>query len=130
MRKITMEILQAHNACKRQVKLFQAVFPDGAESTEQALQLALDAGLDIHWAAENLLSASALAEYEKTRASAWAEYNKTCAPALAEYQKTYTPAYQKTCASAWAEYKKTYAPAEAECQKTCAYAFLNAWRGT
>ena len=47
---ITTKILREHNACRGQVELFEKVFPEGCEPTNENIQTALDAGLDIGWA--------------------------------------------------------------------------------
>jgi hypothetical protein len=61
-----------------------------------------------------LLTAPALAEYEKVTAPALAEYEKVTAPAWAEYEKVTAPAlaeYEKVTAAALAEYEKVRAAA-------------------
>ncbi len=58
---------------------------------------------DWNWAANNLLSPTQRAEYERVEASALAEYRRIEAPALAEYERVQAPA--------WAEYKRAKAQA-------------------
>ena len=47
---ITTKILREYNACREQVALFEKVFPEGCEPTDENIQTALDVGLDIGWA--------------------------------------------------------------------------------
>ena len=79
--KITADLLRKHNACADQVALFERTFPGGADPVTD-WQTAIDAGLDVTWC-ERLLSAPALAEYERVRGQAWAEYQRVRGPALA-----------------------------------------------
>lgn len=62
---------------------------------------------DFGWAAHNLLSAQALAEYLRVKAQAWAEYERGRAPAWAQYQRVK--------AQALAEYVRVKAQAFATC---------------
>ncbi len=76
--------------------------------------------------ANQLLTAPALAEYNKVTAPAWAEYNKVTAPAWAEYNKVTAPAlaeYNKVTAPALAEYNKVKDAAWAEYNKVTDAAF-------
>ena len=99
--KITKNMLKG--ACTDQLKTFIAEWPDGAKVTLKNCRRAAELKLDINWLASRVLTAPALAKYEKARASAWAEYEKARAPAWAEYDKA--------TASAWAEYEKARASA-------------------
>lgn len=70
-KKITKRMLQLKGACASQVALFAELFPKGCEVTVEACLSVADK-FDWHWAAHNLLSAPALADYERVQASAWA----------------------------------------------------------
>ena len=120
MKRITVEMLKAREACSDQVELFERVFPRGAPVSMRSFAKARKAGLDPRWTA-HLLRAPALAEYEKACDAAWAEYEKACAPALAEYEKA--------CAPAWAEYEKVRDAAWAEYEKVRDAALVAALRG-
>ena len=112
--RITPKMLRDRSACVAQVEVFEREWPDGCVVTTETAQRAVALGLDIDWAARNLLSAPALAEYNKITAPAWAEYDKIRAPALAEYNKIKAPAlaeYEKIRDAAWAEYEKITASA-------------------
>ena len=113
--KITLADLDEAGACYDQRGEFARLFPEGVEVTPDLCEKYSDV-FDWEWAAENLLSPSAWAEYEKVRASAWAEYGKVRASARAEYGKV--------SASAWAEYDKVMAPARAEYNKVMASAWV------
>ena len=47
---ITTKKLRECNACEDQVALFEKVFPEGCEPTNENIQKAIDAGLNIDWA--------------------------------------------------------------------------------
>jgi len=141
MKKITLEILEKLDACEGQRDLFAAEWPDGATATKANCLRAAELGLCFKWAAENLLPATALADYRTATDSALADYRKSMDSSLVEYRKAVAPAmaehdtdpawaeYDKATAPALAEYKKAIAPALAECKKVCALAFWRAWRG-
>ena len=125
----TLKIAQLKGACADQRALFRKTFGASVEVTE-ALAIEHAALFDWAWAAENLLSAPARAEYDKACAPAWAKYDKACAPAWAEYVKACAPAlaeYEKVRAPAWAEYEKVRAAARAEYDKACAPAWAMAY---
>jgi len=84
---ITAPMLEAHNACPEQVATVRKHWPDGAKLTKASLLKAARLKLDLIWFAEEFLSPTAWAEYNKVRASALAEYDKVRAPAWAEYDK-------------------------------------------
>src|SRR3990167_3287469 len=115
-RTLTLLQLQGQGACSEYLEKFRTVYGDQVEITvvlcvEQAAQW------DWDWAAIHLLTAPALAEYQRVgatavaayqrvRASAWAEYERLTATAVAEYQRVTAPAlaaYQRVRATAWAE---------------------------
>jgi hypothetical protein len=142
MKRITVEMLKAREACSDQVELFERVFPRGAPVSMRSFAKARKAGLDTRWTAHLLRDAAlaeyekacdaALAEYEKVRAPARAEYGKARAPACVEYKKVRDAAlaeYEKVRDAAWAEYEKVRAPAWAEYEKACDAALVAALRG-
>jgi uncharacterized membrane protein YqiK len=113
---LTLKQLTDADACKPQLALFKDTFGDQAEVTVE-LAISVADKFDWTWAANNLLSYPALAEYHKAKAPALAEYQKAMATAWAEYNKAKAPAlaeYQKAMATAWAEYNKAKAPALAK----------------
>ena len=112
--KITTRLLKSKGACDSQVALFKELFPKGVEITESACVAVFDK-FDWGWAAENLLSAPAYAEYERVRASAYAEYERVTAPASAEYERVR--------ASAYAEYERVHTSAYAEYERVRASTF-------
>ena len=76
----------------------------------------------------NKITAPALAEYNKITDTAWVEYNKITAPARAEYNKitdTALAEYNKITDTAFAEYNKIKDTALAEYNKITAPAFTN-----
>ena len=79
-KKITLRMLKAKGACIEQCERFAALFPKGVEVTEVlCIEHAADFNWD--WAAKNLLTAPAWAEYVRATAPAWAEYERVRAPA-------------------------------------------------
>ena len=90
--KITVKQLKDKKACLEQVAIFQKEWPKGAEITLEALQRAVELGLDIEWFALTFLPAPAREAYEKAIASALEAYKKAIAPAWEAYEKARAPA--------------------------------------
>ena len=84
--KITAALLKRKRACSSQVALFEELFPNDVEVTE-AVCVSVADKFNWDWAAQNLLSASASAEYERVCAPASAEYERVRASASAEYER-------------------------------------------
>ena len=104
-RVLTVQTLIDKGACSSQVELFRSMFGEQVRVTQKLCASVADK-FDFIWAASHLLSAPALAEYERAcaparaeyervRASAWAECDRACAPAWAEYQRARAPAFAK-----------------------------------
>jgi cell division septum initiation protein DivIVA len=110
-RTLTLATLKKKGACKEQVALFRKMFGKSVEITE-ALCVEHAAVFSWGWAAENLLKAAALAEYERVTAPARAEYERVTAAARAEYERVKAAAraeYERVKAPAWAEYQRVTA---------------------
>ena len=125
MRKINLKQLLDAKACSDQVVLFVQKFGASVDVTVE-LAVSLAGVFDFHWAAENLLQPSALAEYERVEAPAWSEYERVKAPALAEYERVKGSAwaeYRRVKTSALAEYERVKAPASAEYERVKASAW-------
>ena len=105
--RITSEFLRSKGACENQVKLFESLSGDSLELTE-ALCVEHANKFDWEWAARNLLSDAA-----------WAEYERVCAPARAEYVRVRD--------AARAEYERVRDPAWAEYERVCAATFFKLW---
>ena len=103
--KITKSLLVKLHACRRQVELFDSLFPEGVVPT---VELAREHGskFNIEWAARYLLKAEFLAEYEAKYALISAEYEAKHAPISAEYEAKRAPIS--------AEYEAKRAPISAE----------------
>ena len=80
---VTLKQLDKLDACTGPRNLFEKLFGASVEITKD-LCLKHASDFDWAWAADNLLGASARAEYDKACASAWAEYDKACASAFAD----------------------------------------------
>ena len=101
--KITKALLESKGACNTQVKLFAKLFPRGVTLTK-AICMKHAQEFQWNWAAENLLSNTARAEYVKVTDKARKEYWKIEGLARAEYVKVEGPArakYIKQCAIAF-----------------------------
>src|SRR3990167_6172077 len=114
-KRITARFLISAGACASQVQRFHDLWPRGIVPTA-ALALEYAGAFDWRWAAANLLSDSALVEYERM-----------CAPAGAEYDRARGAEYERVCAPARAEYDRVRAAARAEYERVCALAFVGAW---
>jgi hypothetical protein len=96
---ITHKMLREAHACKEEYATFRKTFPLGMRVTIGNLAKCRKLNLSIEWGARNLLSAPALAEYEKVCAPALAEYKKVRNTAWAEYEKVCDTALVKAFAS-------------------------------
>lgn len=117
--RITARLLASKGACPDQVKLFRRTFPKGADVTVKNALKAVSAGLDLNWAACNLLSAPAWKAYLKATAPAWKAYKEATAPALEAYEEataTALEACKEATATDWKAYEEARAPA-----------FVSAW---
>lgn len=90
-------------ACSEQVALFAETFGESVDITPESIARAAEAGLDLEWAAEHLLTATAWAAYDQATATAWAAYEQAKATAVAAYQQAKAPA--------WAAYQQAKATA-------------------
>jgi hypothetical protein len=108
---VTKEWLEDHEACRDQVKVFVAEWPDGAELTLENLRRAADIGLSIDWLACKIFDRNQLDEYDHATDPEWAEYQRALAPARAEYhRKREWDEYKRATAPALAEYSRAVAP--------------------
>ena len=97
--KVTLAMLKAKHACADQVRLFESLFKEGGDVTQEKC-LAVADKFDWDWAAQHLLPASARAEYERVTATAWAEYERVRAPAWAEYERVKALAFGRLAEAA------------------------------
>jgi len=136
--KITVELLESNKAYGPQVAIFRKLWPEGAEVTLENCHKAAAAGLDLHWAAENLLPAPARKAWAQSRALARQECEeaaalawKACLKAMVivrkEHCKAWPPAwkaYQEDMTPAWEEYEETMALAGKTFSEAIATAFF------
>ena len=94
-RVLTLATLIDKGACSSQVDLFRSRFGESVEVTAE-LCASVAAVFDWDWAARNLLSPPAWAEYERVRAPAWAEDERVTAPASAEYERVRATAWAQS----------------------------------
>src|SRR5258708_10140837 len=78
-KKISLDLLVGAGPDK--LAIVRQEWPAGIPLTKQAAQRAIQLGLSLDWAAKTLLTAPALAAYEKARAPALDAYEKARAPA-------------------------------------------------
>jgi hypothetical protein len=110
---LKLSTLVEHNACSGQTKLFKKMFGNSVRVTEK-LCLSVADKFNFSWAARNLLTPEALAEYCRVTAPALAEYDRVTASAWAEYDRVAAPAWAEYCRVAmpvWAEYDRVTASA-------------------
>src|SRR6202142_3423436 len=84
-------LIELH-ACTSQKDLFKEKFGESVEITETLCE-GVATLFDFDWAARNLLTAPAYAEYQRVRAQACTEYERVRAPAWAEYERVRAPAW-------------------------------------
>ena len=138
--KITADVLRSKGACQIQLDKFAVLFPTGTRPTAiECKKYALE--FDWDWAAANLLTAPAFAEYGRVRDAAYAEYNRVVDAAAAKYNRVVDAAfaeggrvrdaayaeYNRVRDAAIAEYNRVSVPAYAECNRVSAQAFCAAW---
>lgn len=80
-RRITLDTLRHLNACDEQFRLFDLLFPDGADVTRESCQRAAENGLNIIWLVFRLNTAS----YEAVYQPIWDAYNAAVEPHRAAY---------------------------------------------
>jgi len=68
------------------VELFESLFGAEIEVTRAGCAAVADR-FDWEWAAKHLLTAPALADYERIAAPAWADYERIRDTALADYER-------------------------------------------
>jgi hypothetical protein len=83
---ITVARLRMWRACDEHVEKFAVAFPEGLTITPEAnpddVEKVVEAGLDVLWVADKLLTSQARAEYDQARAVAFAKRRRTKATAL------------------------------------------------
>ncbi len=90
--KLHLKQLTDKGACQEQVDLFHTLFGDSVDVTEE-LCASVAGKFDLDWAASNLLTPSAEAEYKRATASAGAEYKRVVASAWVEYERVVAAAF-------------------------------------
>ena len=91
---LKLSTLVEHGACSDQTKLFKKMFGNSVRVTEK-LCLSVADKFNFKWAARNLLTLEARAEYDRVAASARAEYERVSASALAEYERVSASAFAR-----------------------------------
>jgi hypothetical protein len=130
-RTIFLSTLIVHGACRDQVDLFRTTFGDSVEITPNLCKQYAQS-FNYTWAAQHLLSATALELYDETCATARELNEETCATAWKLYDETCATARklnEETCATAWKLNKETCATAWKLYDETCASTFANLYIG-
>ena len=114
---LTTRQLIDRGACNEQVEAFRSRFGESVEVTPELCESVV-AVFDWVWAASNLLSARAYAEYQRVRAAARAKYDHARAQAWADHVQQVAwsayAGYDRVEAAAWAEYERAKARAFGE----------------
>ena len=100
--RITSDLLRANEACKDQVELFESLFPEGTEITED-LCVKHASQFDWGWTSRNLLNKKQRESYDLATASARKAYRRAVALA--------GEAYDLAVATAREAYRRATAPA-------------------
>jgi len=90
--KITAQMLTDKNACKSQVDIFRAEWPDGCTASLRMAKRVAELKLDLDFFARHFLSAPARKAYEDAEATAWKAYDDATATAWKVYQDATAPA--------------------------------------
>jgi len=112
--KITAAMLEKHDACEEQVKIFRKEWPNGATVNKNNALRAVELELSIDWVAVRLLSGAALASYWKAEDAA-----------LAARRKAEEAAWAKRRAAGAAFWRAVKAAGAERC-KAIALAFVDA----
>mgnify|MGYP001589554701 CR=1 FL=1 len=75
-------MLEKLGACRCQVNLFCAIWPEGVDTTVENIAIAFRKNLSVEWLAEKILPTSLWTEYLRQEAPLWAEYLRQKAPLL------------------------------------------------
>ncbi len=122
MKTITLKRLKELGACADELLKFEQLFGAEVAVTEEAFVKHYQ-DFNFNWAANNLLSAHALVDYERVIAHALADYERVRDAALAEYDRVSDPVwdecmrvidpasaeYERVRDAAWAEYRRVRA---------------------
>lgn len=118
--RITHDWLEEHQACASAIDTFDKRWPEGVELSPEALQEALELGLNLRWLAFFILSETTLAKYNKQMSLLVAEYDKQIVLLWTKYSKRTAllwAEYSKRIDPPWAEYSKRIALLRAQCNE-------------
>ena len=127
---ITANDLPCAATCSSQVAIFRAEWPDGCEVTEAACLRAMALGLDLWWAAENLLTPGQQGVYRAAHDDAWRVYETACVEAWRVYQDSTDDPWRvrdAATAAAWRVYWDASHDAWLVYREATARAFAAAW---
>jgi len=94
---ITVEMLREYGACSNQLDTFENEWPTGVEVTGETCLRAVELGLDVEWAAINLLPAPHWEAYQKATDSHWEAYEKATDSHWEAYLKSKAIEFAKIC---------------------------------
>ena len=122
MKLITLTQLQAANACSGQVELFKKHFPTGEVEVTQKLCKKVAQVFDFGWAAHNLLTPTALTQYDEAIDHGQKHaHEEVSAPAFKQYEEAIATA------TARKQYEDDIAPAMKQYNEATAVAFAKAY---
>ena len=126
---ITIGLLEDHGVCENQRQVFATEWPKGCTVTLAVARRAAELGLDLEWAANNLLCAQARSQFVEAVAPARRVYDEAMAPALRVYVEAVAPArrvHDKAVAPARRVHDKALATASRVYDEERACAFVAA----
>ena len=104
--RVTAELLRAKDACEDQVNMFESLFPEGVEITQE-LCVKHAGDFDWNWAAKNFLPRRMWPGHAAKHVALWADYMEARAPLWADYaaERTSLAAFAADLATLLADYK-------------------------
>ena len=126
---ITIGLLEDHGVCENQRQVFATEWPKGCTVTLAVARRAAELGLDLEWAANNLLCAQARIQFAEAVATASRVYDKAVVPSSRVYDKAVVPAsrvYAEAVATARRVYDEAVATASRVYDEERACAFVAA----
>lgn len=121
---VSLAWLTELGACEGQRSLFtQLSGNDEVPITPELIDKAAHSGLDLDWAVERLLTATALNAYRKAKTTAWKAYEESISPTRKACQEATAPAlkaYEEAEATALKAYEEAIAPTRKAYQEAIA----------
>ena len=117
-------------ACPAQIKIFSEIFPDGAIPSEENAIKAAKAGLNINWAAQNLLSSDKYKDYLAKRKSLYKDYEAKRESLDEDHwakRKLLDDDYYAKLKPLWDDYRAKLKPLDEDYEVKRALLFVEIW---